>query len=226
MASREDSYWARFTKSGGRERDDAQDPAAPVDAAPDLPSALGSQPGSGMPRPPVQDVNVTLTRPPPPPPAPPPLAATPGAATEQIETVIGRESAVQGTIRSEHSIRIQGGAQGEIECKRSVFVEEGARVSAKITASEVTISGELDGQVFSSGRVEIKPTGRVSGEVNAPSLVMLEGAFFDGQLRMKNRGQPEDATTPDRDEAPAPPPGRRGSGGPPGAAAARNAFES
>jgi cytoskeletal protein CcmA (bactofilin family) len=224
MASREDSYWSRFTKSGGRERDDAQDPPAPVDAAPDLASALGSPPGSGMSRPPVQDVNVTLTRPAPPPPAPPPLAPTSNAATEQIETVIGRESAVQGTIRSEHSIRIQGGAQGEIECKRSVYVEEGARVSAKITASEVTISGELDGQVFSSGRVEIKPTGRVSGEVNAPSLVMLEGAFFDGQLRMKNRGQPEDAT-PDRNEAPAPPPGRRGSGGPPGAAAARNAFE-
>jgi cytoskeletal protein CcmA (bactofilin family) len=174
----------------------------------------------------VQDVNVTLTRPAPPPPsAPPPLAPTSIPATEQIETVIGRESAVQGTIRSEHSIRIQGGAQGEIECKRSVFVEEGARVSAKITASEVTISGELDGQVFSSGRVEIKPTGRVSGEINAPSLIMLEGAFFDGQLRMKNRGQPDDATVPDRDEAPAPPPGRRGSAGPPGAAAARNAFE-
>jgi cytoskeletal protein CcmA (bactofilin family) len=179
-----------------------------------------------MPRPPVQDVNVTLTRPAPPPPAvPPTMTPSSNPSTEQIETVIGRESAVQGTIRSEHSIRIQGGAQGEIECKRSVFVEEGARVSAKITASEVTISGELDGQVFSSGRVEIKPTGRVSGEINAPSLIMLEGAFFDGQLRMKNRGQPEDATVPGRDETPVPPAGRRGSSGPPGAAAARNAFE-
>src|SRR3954451_4963998 len=224
MASREDSYWSRFTKGGGRERDDAQDLPAPVDAAPDLASALGSPAGSGSPRPPVQDVNVTLTRPAPPPPAPPPLASTAGAATEQLETVIGRESAVQGTIRSEHSIRIQGGAQGEIECKRAVFVEEGARVSAKITASEVTISGELDGQVFSTGRVEIKPTGRVSGEVNAPSLVMLEGAFFDGQLRMKNRGQPDDGTR-ERHEAPAPRPGRRGSPGPPGEAAARTAFE-
>ena len=186
--AREDSYWSRFTKSGGRERDDAQELPASADAAPDLGSPLGPPPGGGMPRPPVQDVNVTLTRPAPPPPAPPPLAPISNAATEQIETIIGRESAVQGTIRSEHSIRIQGGAQGEIECKRSVFVEEGARVSAKITASEVTISGELDGQVFSSGRVEIRPTGRVLGEINAPSLIMLEGAFFDGQLRMKKPG--------------------------------------
>jgi cytoskeletal protein CcmA (bactofilin family) len=226
MASREDSYWSRFTKGGGRERDDAQDSPPPADAAPDLSSALGPPPASGMPRPPVQDVNVTLTRPPPPAPAPPPLAPTLSPGTEQIETIIGRESAVNGSIRSEHSIRIQGAAEGEIECARSVYVEEGARVDAKITASEVTISGELKGTVFSSGRVEIKPTGRVSGEINAPSLIMLEGAFFDGQLKMKNRGQPEDATMPDRGEAPSPPPGRRGSAGPPGASAARNAFES
>src|SRR5207248_6313679 len=105
MASREESYWSRFTKSGGRERDDAQDVPPPVDAAPELASALGPPPGSGMPRPPVQDVNVTLTRPAPPPPAaPPPMAPSSSPATEQIETVIGRESAVQGTIRSEHSI--------------------------------------------------------------------------------------------------------------------------
>src|SRR5205823_12424478 len=71
MASREESYWSRFTKSGGRERDDAQDAPPPVDAAPELASALGPPPGSGMPRPPVQDVNVTLKRPEPPTPAAP-----------------------------------------------------------------------------------------------------------------------------------------------------------
>jgi len=130
-----------------------------------------------------------------------------------VETVVGEESSIQGTIRSEHSIRIQGAAQGEIESKRAVYVEEGAQVNAKVTAAEITVSGQLDGQIFSTGRVEIRPTGRITGEVNAASLVMQEGAYFDGQINMKNRGQPEDVVS----EAGGPP-GRRL----PGAASTRS----
>jgi cytoskeletal protein CcmA (bactofilin family) len=170
----------------------------------------------------MPDVNVTLTRPAPPAPPPAPVMPSPNAPAEQVETTIGRESTVEGTLRSEHSVRIQGVAQGEIECKRAVYVEDGARVSAKITAAEVTISGELEGQVFSSGRVEIRPSGRVTGEINAASLVMQEGAFFDGQLHMKNRGQPGGATPGERESAPAPT-SRRGAGSSP--PSARSAFE-
>src|SRR5688500_3370740 len=120
--------WSRFSKGGNREREELAEGAAPADAA-DLPPAAPGMPGAGLPRSPLAEANVTLTNRPPPPPPPPPgaLAASVGAR-EQVETVVGEESSIQGTIRSEHSIRIQGAAQGEIESKRAVYVEEGARV--------------------------------------------------------------------------------------------------
>ncbi len=98
-----------------------------------------------------------------------------------------------------------------------MYVEEGARVSAKIVAAEITIAGQVEGQLFSVGRVEIRPSGQVNGEINAASLVMQEGAFFDGQLKMKNRGRPEEASAPERDLGPNAPSRRLpglGSGGP------------
>src|SRR5262249_23736337 len=156
--------------------------------------------GPGAPRQQMPDANVTINNRPAPVPSPPPLP-TPAAAREAVETVVGKESSIQGTIRSEHSIRIQGAAQGEIESKHAAYVEEGARVNAKVTASEITVSGSVDGQIFSNGRVEIKPTGHVTGEINAASLIMQEGAYFDGQMKMKNRGEPDDGSAPDR-EAP------------------------
>jgi cytoskeletal protein CcmA (bactofilin family) len=211
----DDSDWSRFAKGGNREREDAPEAQPPADAA-DLPPTAPVLPGVGVPRPPTSDLNVTLTRPVPSssPPAPPAMAA-PGAS-DQVETVVGRESSIQGTMRSEQSIRIQGAAQGEIESKQAVYVEDSARVNAKIVAAEITISGQLDGQVFSSGRVEIRPSGRVTGEIHAPTLVMHEGAFFDGQLKMKDRGHPDAAVAAERDVATGPvgrrmPPG--GSGG-------------
>src|SRR5947209_459026 len=113
--------------------------------------------------------------------------------------------------------RAEGAAQGEIESKHAVYVEEGARVNAKVTASEITVSGSVDGQIFSTGRVEIKPTGHVTGEINAASLIMQDGAYFDGQMKMKNRGEPDDGGVVER-EAPPSAVGRRL----PGAAGSRN----
>lgn len=206
--------WSRFTK-GGREREDAPEGVPSADPADLSPAASGS---SGLPRGAAPDPSTLASRPPPSPPSP--AVAAPGVGSaDQVETVVGAESSIQGTIRSEHSIRIQGSAQGEIESKRAIYVEEGARVSAKITAAEITISGQVDGQIFSTGRVEIRPTGRVTGEVNAASLVMQEGAYLDGQIKMRNRGQPDDGSASER-ETPPSPTGRRL----PGAASARNSL--
>jgi len=51
------------------------------------------------------------------------------------------------------------------------------------------VAGEVSGELTCSGRVEIRPSGRVTGTINAASLVMQEGAFFDGNLRMKQDGE-------------------------------------
>jgi len=181
----DESEWSRFAKGGSQDAPDSP----PADAA-DLPPAAGP-PGGGVPRPTMPDVNVTLTRPTPPAPAPPPPSLG-SALGDQGETLVGRDSSVEGTIRSDHSIRIQGSAQGEIESKGSVVVEEGARVNAKVTAAEIVVSGELNGQVYSSGRVEIRPRGTLTGEIHAPSLVIHEDAIFEGQVQMKGRGGPGD----------------------------------
>jgi cytoskeletal protein CcmA (bactofilin family) len=207
--------WSRFSKSGNRGSDDEPEAVPPADAA-DLPPAAGASTPRGQ----MPEANVTITnRPAPAPLTPPPPMPSPVGTREPVETVVGKESSVQGTIRSEHSIRIQGAAQGEIESKQAVYVEEGARVNAKVTASEITVSGSVDGQLFSTGRVEIKPTGHITGEINAASLVMQEGAYFDGQMKMKNRGAPEDGAAAER-EAPPGPTGRRL----PGAAGSRNSV--
>ncbi|HLH20944.1 MAG TPA: polymer-forming cytoskeletal protein [Chloroflexota bacterium] len=210
--------WSRFSKGGNRGNEDEPEAVPPADAA-DLPPAPGAAPTG--PRAQMPEANVTLTSRPAPAPAAPPPMPTPAGAREPVETVVGRESSIQGTIRSEHSIRIQGTAQGEIESKHAVYVEEGASVNAKVTAAEITISGAVDGQIFSKGRVEIKPTGHVTGEINAASLIMQEGAYFDGQMKMKNRGEPEDGSAAER-ETPASPTGRRL----PGAAGSRNSIPS
>ena len=92
-------------------------------------------------------------------------------------------------MRSERSIRVRGAVQGEIESGQRVVVEEAATVKARVVAEHVTVLGEINGSIECTGRVEIAASGRVAGEVTAGTLVIQEGAFFEGHLKMASRSE-------------------------------------
>jgi cytoskeletal protein CcmA (bactofilin family) len=190
----EESEWSRFSKAfTGKESDVngdavADEPRAETSEAAQFAEAPAHSPSPTL-RPPLADTNLTVARAS----APANPVVHPTFSADDVESTIGEHSFFDGTYRSENSIRVRGTAQGEIECAKAVFIDENARVSAKVTAASITVAGEVNGELICSGRVEIRPSGRVTGTINAGTLVMQEGAFFDGNLRMK---QPTPDATP------------------------------
>jgi cytoskeletal protein CcmA (bactofilin family) len=190
----EESEWTRFSRALGGSPSAA--PAEPEPAPPDE----TDEPATLAQMAPAADPEVYMAPPPAPAPAEPAYAPPPAAAVSapQIarpsrlaasddETVIGEGATIDGTIRSERSIRVRGAVQGEIECRQHVTIDESARVQARITAEQVTVLGEVNGSIVSTGRVEIASTARITGEVTAGTLVIQEGAFFEGSLKMANQ---------------------------------------
>ena len=107
---------------------------------------------------------------------------------DEHETLISAGSSFDGTYRTEESIRIRGRLKGEVVSQRSIVVEAQATVTATVIGLEVTVAGQVDGQIRCTGRVELTPSARVTGEITAGTLVMQEGAFFEGLLQMASRG--------------------------------------
>jgi cytoskeletal protein CcmA (bactofilin family) len=183
----EESEWSRFSRAfttKERERDtlDAGMDDEPTMLGSDMSSSVDPTavpPTSPAARPPTTDTNLTVAR------TGPVALPSHSGGDDDIETTIGESTFFDGTCRSESSIRIRGTAEGEIESSRSVYIEENAKVSAKVSAASILVAGEVNGELNCSGRVEIRPTGRVTGTINAGTLVMQEGAFFDGNLKMK-----------------------------------------
>jgi cytoskeletal protein CcmA (bactofilin family) len=126
-----------------------------------------------------------------------------GLHDDETETIIGSQTTFDGTLKCESGLRIKGCAQGEILSAKSVIIEETARVNANVRAANATVAGQLEGSIVCEGRLEILATGRVTGELSAGVLVIQEGAFFEGHLKMKDRPAEKPA------EAPAPAPSRR-----------------
>jgi cytoskeletal protein CcmA (bactofilin family) len=103
------------------------------------------------------------------------------------ESVIGGHDFFNGAYRSERGVRVQGRVEGSIESKGHIYIEQSAQVVADLTAQDITVAGRYNGKVECRRRFEITPTGVVTGDINTDLLVVHEGGYFDGKLKMKDR---------------------------------------
>ncbi|MGO9800365.1 MAG: bactofilin family protein [Candidatus Binatus sp.] len=103
-----------------------------------------------------------------------------------FESRIGKGTKASGKLNFRGPVKIEGEAEGEITGDE-VVIASGAVVSARISAGKVTIAGAFSGEVTARERVELMATARAQCTINTPSLVLNEGAQFDGDCKMPSK---------------------------------------
>lgn len=99
-------------------------------------------------------------------------------------SVIDQYSNFDGTYNSARDLRVEGQVKGTIVCKGTLHVAQGATVKASVEAEAISVAGELEGEINCRGRLELLQTGRVTGQISTQSLVIHEGAVYEGDLEM------------------------------------------
>lgn len=102
----------------------------------------------------------------------------------KIETVLGPGIHYKGTLTGSAGVRIEGAFDGTITIKGPVVIAEGAKVTAEIQASAVSVGGSLKGNI-TAGKVEILSTGRIWGDLVTAAFATEEGSFLRGQVTMQ-----------------------------------------
>lgn len=111
---------------------------------------------------------------------------TPGGQGN-LNAILDRGTQYEGKLTFEGTVLINGHFSGEIFTKDHLIVGEHGQVSADIQAGSIQISGEVNGSIRASTKVEILSTGRFRGEMNVPPqcLKIEPGALLDGTVRME-----------------------------------------
>jgi cytoskeletal protein CcmA (bactofilin family) len=130
---------------------------------------------------------------PPPPPTPqrietPQQSAPPVQQPVGFETVLGANSTLEGTLRSNANVRLDGTFTGTLEISGNVLVGETAKINADINAKNISIAGAVRGNVTGK-KVQLLRTGRIWGDISAQALTTEEGAFIDGKITMMSQEQ-------------------------------------
>ena len=109
-----------------------------------------------------------------------------GTNVDKIDTIIGKNATFTGEIKTKGLLRIEGAFQGDIDCEKDLIIADGAKVEGKIKAKNAIIAGSHIGNVILEGKLEIKITGKVVGDIKVGKLVIEDGAFFDGKCEMSS----------------------------------------
>ena len=102
----------------------------------------------------------------------------------ELSAFIDEASEIEGKYTFSGTVMINGKLRGEIQSNDTLIVGEKGVIHATIRAGIVLVSGEIVGNVVGLERVELRGTARVSGDIEAPIVVVDEGVMFEGHCRM------------------------------------------
>lgn len=102
---------------------------------------------------------------------------------------IGSSIYVKGQISAKEPLTIAGRVDGTIQVEgHPLTILAGAQVTAAtIVAHEVILGGNVTGKVDATGRIVVRETARVEGDLTAPSITVAEGAILKGRINTGDR---------------------------------------
>jgi cytoskeletal protein CcmA (bactofilin family) len=107
------------------------------------------------------------------------------------ESIVGPSVKIEGDLKSQGNLRIDGTVTGKVKTSQNLFVGESANIQADVEAENANVSGIVQGNIKVSGGLTIGRTGRLLGDIICGTLQVEEGAYFIGKCSMKDRSDIE-----------------------------------
>ena len=106
---------------------------------------------------------------------------------DAIMNVLHKGSTIDGKIRINGSVRIDGKLKGEVEATEAVIVGETGIIEGDIKSKEINISGKCTGGITAENSVLLHASAEIDGDIKCKKLVVDEGVTIDGNITMKNK---------------------------------------
>ena len=96
---------------------------------------------------------------------------------EEFEFLLGRNSILCGNLQTKGASRIDGHFKGIIVSENDVLIGPNGVIEANIFGENVTVAGNVTGNIVARGTLEI-----LNGDIKAGSLVVEPGAVLRGNI--------------------------------------------
>src|SRR5437773_11412984 len=111
---------------------------------------------------------------------------------ERLGSFLEEGSEIEGKYTCTGTVMLDAKFAGEITSKDALGIGERDVVQATVRSATLVVRGEVVGNVTASEQVVLEASARVTGDVEAPVIVMEKGAVLDGHCRM-TKAKPAEA---------------------------------
>src|SRR5262249_50512273 len=101
---------------------------------------------------------------------------------------IGKSVQIRGELTGSEDLYLDGEIEGTVDLHdHSLIIGPNGRIKATITARDLIVHGRVEGNVNATGRVELRKSCTLIGDVGTQRIVIEDGAFFKGAIDIRDR---------------------------------------
>ncbi|MCE0483698.1 MAG: polymer-forming cytoskeletal protein [Methylacidiphilales bacterium] len=125
----------------------------------------------------------------------PPLPSDPRSVqtgSARNTTVLTADCEFKGALAFSGELQLHGRVEGTIESEGGALtVGEEAMIKAEIKVNDVLIYGKVQGNIYATGRIELRGKAEVYGDLHSNRLAMDDGVIFVGRSNsLSGKNQP------------------------------------
>ena len=114
-----------------------------------------------------------------------PSAPRSGSAPTPTPARLGSSLHIDGHITGAEDLQVDGKVDGPISLEgHQLLVGDSAVLNSEVHAGAVVVFGKIVGNVYATGRVDIKTDGSVIGDISTSRISIEDGAHFKGRIEI------------------------------------------
>jgi cytoskeletal protein CcmA (bactofilin family) len=99
---------------------------------------------------------------------------------------LGPRDILQGRLEVQGELRIAGNVEGDLKASGDITIDAGATIQAAIEGANVSVRGQVTGNVTARKRLTLAGSGRLNGDVRVARLSVEDGATLNGNVTMQS----------------------------------------
>jgi cytoskeletal protein CcmA (bactofilin family) len=107
------------------------------------------------------------------------------------KAVLGKNVIVEGHIRSQEDLTIEGEVEGTIDMiEHCLTIATNGKVRANVKVREIEVLGSMEGKIEASDNVYIRKTAQLVGDIHSAGIIIEDGGYIKGSIELSR--QPAD----------------------------------
>lgn len=108
---------------------------------------------------------------------------------QQEATYFGKNLKITGNVSGDGDLIILGTFEGDFDLKGKLQIAEPAKIIGTINANDISVKGNIQGTITATEKIQLDQTAKVKGRISSPKISVIEGALFDGEIKMSDQSR-------------------------------------